>query len=65
MGIAVLLWQAFIFFTLVVSGRKRGWVAAFWVIWTLAQVFALPLSLLQFFTIWLGYTVAKPKVRYS
>jgi hypothetical protein len=61
MGVAVLAWQVFILFTLAVSGRKRAWVAAFWVVWTLLQVYALPLSVLQFFTIFVGYSLASPK----
>ena len=61
MGIAVIAWQLFIFFTIIVSSSKRGWVAAFWVIWTLVQVYTLPLSVLQFFTIILAYSLAKPK----
>ncbi len=62
MGIAVIGWQLFIFFTIFISGRKRGWVAAFWIIWTVAQVYALPLSVVQFFTIFMAYSLAKPKV---
>ncbi len=62
MSIAVIAWQIFIFFTLFISGRKRGWVAAFWVIWTLVQVYALPLSVIQFFTIFVGFSMAKPSV---
>lgn len=61
MGLVVLGWQVFIFFTIAISGKKAGWVSFFWVLWTLAQVFALPLSILQFFTIWLAYSLAKPK----
>lgn len=59
MGVAVLGWQVFILFTILISGARRGWVSAFWVLWTLAQVFALPLSVLQFFTIALGYSISK------
>lgn len=62
MGTAVIAWQFFIFFTIYISGRRRGWTAAFWVVWTLVQVFALPLSIIQFFTIFLAYSLAKPKV---
>ena len=59
MGIAVIVWQLFIIATLAMSGKKRGLVAAFWVIWTLAQVYALPLSILQFGSIWLGFSLAR------
>ncbi len=59
MGLAVIAWQVFIIFTLAISGRKRGFVATFWVIWTLAQVYALPLSILQFGSIWLGFILAR------
>lgn len=48
---AVLAWQALIFASIGLAGRWRGWVIAFWVAWTILQVFALPLSLLQFGTI--------------
>lgn len=65
MGIAVIGWQLFIFFTIFISGSKRGWVTAFWVIWTLVQVYALPLSIVQFFTIILAYSLAKPKPKYG
>jgi DNA helicase-4 len=61
MGIAVIAWQLFIIFTIFISGRSRGWVAVFWVIWTLVQVYALPLSVVQFVSIWLGYKLAKPR----
>lgn len=61
MGIAVIGWQLFIFFTIVISGKKCGWVAMFWVIWTIVQIYALPLSVVQLFTISLAYSLAKPK----
>lgn len=48
---AVLAWQALIFASIGLAGRWRGWVTAFWVAWTILQVFALPLSLIQFGTI--------------
>ncbi|HEV7271080.1 hypothetical protein [Pseudoxanthomonas sp.] len=48
---AVLAWQALIFASIGLTGRWRGWVIAFWVVWTIIQVVALPLSLLQFGTI--------------
>ena len=62
MSIAVVVWQVFIFLTLIISGKKRGWVATFWVIWTLVQVYALPLSIIQFITIAVGFLVAKPRI---
>lgn len=65
MGIAVIVWQIFIFFTIFISGHKRGWVAAFWVIWTLVQVYALPLSIVQFFTIFLAFSLAKPSHKHG
>lgn len=57
---AILGWQVFIFFTIAISGKKAGWASLFWIIWTLLQVFALPLSILQFFTFWLAYGITKP-----
>lgn len=63
MGIAVLVWQLIIFLTIYFCGRKRRWAAGFWVVWTLFQVYTLPLSFLQFFTIWLAYTMAGSKVK--
>lgn len=60
MSAAVIGWQIFIFVTIFISEGKRGWVAAFWVVWTLAQVYALPLSVIQFLTIYLGYKLAGP-----
>lgn len=63
MGVAVLVWQLIIFLTIFFSGRKRVWSAGFWVVWTLFQVYTMPLSVLQFFTIWLAYTLAAPKIR--
>lgn len=60
MGVAVIAWQFFILFTIIISGKKRGWATVFWVVWTLVQVYALPLSVIQFFTIWLAHSIAKP-----
>lgn len=60
MSVAVIGWQLFIFFTIFISGRNRGWVAAFWALWTLIQVYALPLSIIQFLTIFYGYKLAAP-----
>lgn len=51
MTTAVLIWQAIIFVSIAVAGRKRGWVVAFWIVWTMIQISALPLSVLQFGTI--------------
>ena len=58
MSIAIIGWQIFIFFTIVVSGRKAGWVSAFWVIWTIVQIYALPLSIIQIVTIFIAYSIA-------
>jgi len=58
MGMGILGWQLLILITIVVAGRSRGIAVIFWVIWTLVQVAALPLSILQFGTIWLGHTIA-------
>lgn len=55
MTIAVLAWQAIIFLSIALSGRYRGGVTAFWVVWTLVQVFALWLSVVQFGTIALAW----------
>lgn len=57
MEVAVLAWQAIIFFSIALSGRARGAVVAFWVIWTILQVFALWLSVVQFGTIWLAWSI--------
>lgn len=54
----ILGWQLFILITIVMAGRLRNGAVVFWVIWTMLQVFSLPLSLLQFGTIWLGHTIA-------
>ena len=62
MSIAVIVWQLFIFFTIFISGSKRGVVALFWVLWTLVQVYALPLSIIQFLTIYISYKLASPSV---
>lgn len=51
MSIAVLGWQVFIFLTIAFAGSGRGAVTAFWVVWTIIQVVALPLSIIQFLTI--------------
>jgi len=59
MGLGILGWQLLILITIVVSGRSRAIAVIFWVIWTLVQVAALPLSVLQFGTIWLGYVISK------
>lgn len=57
MTIAILVWQAIIFFSIALSGRRRGVVVAFWAVWTLLQVFALWLSVVQFGTIWLAWSI--------
>ena len=57
MTIAVLVWQAIIFLSIVLSGRSRGWVIAFWAVWTVVQVFAFGLSVVQFGTIWLAWSL--------
>jgi len=61
MTLAVIAWQIFIFATIAISGSKRGWVTFGWVIWTLFQVYTLPLSIVQFGTIYLAYQASKPK----
>jgi len=53
----VLAWQAIIFFSIALGGKKRDWIVGFWVVWTIFQVFALWLSLLQFGTIWLAWSI--------
>lgn len=53
----VLAWQAIIFVSIALGGRKRGWIVGFWVVWTLLQVFALWLSVIQFGTIWLAWSI--------
>lgn len=58
---AVLAWQAIILASIGLAGRWRWWVVAFWVVWTLIQVTALPLSVLQFATIGLGSWIFTPK----
>ena len=58
MGLGIFGWQLLILITIVVAGRSRGIAVNFWVIWTLVQVAGFPLSILQFGTIWLGYTIA-------
>lgn len=55
MTFAVLGWQLFIFFTIVISGKKAGWTSIFWIIWTFVQVYGLPLSVIQFITIYVAY----------
>lgn len=53
----ILAWQAIIFVSIALGGRKRGWIVGFWVVWTLLQVFALWLSVIQFGTIWLAWSI--------
>lgn len=57
MTIAVLIWQAIIFFSIALAGRARGWVVTFWILWTILQVFAFWLSVVQFGTIWLAWSL--------
>lgn len=56
---AVLGWQLLIFVSFLLGFRLWRGLAAFWMIWTLVQVAALPLSVLQFITIGLGVYVAR------
>lgn len=58
---AILAWQALIFASIMLAGRWRGWIIAFWIVWTLLQVAALPLSVLQFGTIAVGAWVFRAK----
>lgn len=58
MTIAIIGWQIFIFFTILVSGKKAGWMSLFWVVWTIVQVYGLPLSVIQFITIFVAYKIA-------
>lgn len=60
MTIAILLWQVLIFLTIYFS-NKRGLVSVFWIIWTIVQVAALPLSILQFITVYIGYQLSTGK----
>lgn len=53
----ILAWQAIIFVSIALGGRKRGWIVGFWVVWTLLQVFALWLSVIQFGTIWFAWSI--------
>jgi len=60
MSEAVLGWQVVIFLTILLSGRFHKSIVAFWVIWTIVQIFALWLSILQFITIFFAsYLAAK------
>ena len=61
MTLAILAWQALIFITILLAGRHRGWVTAFWVVWTAVQVVALPLSVLQFCTIVAAFLLARSR----
>lgn len=58
---AIIAWQTLIFASIAFAGRWRGWVIALWVVWTLLQVFALPLSLLQFGTIAVAASMFRAK----
>lgn len=59
----ILAWQAIIFFSIALGGRKRGWIVGFWVVWTIFQVFALWLSVVQFGTIGLAWLIFGHKRR--
>ncbi len=59
MSLAVLIWQLIILISIAFSGKKRIWIVAIWIIWTFVQINVLWLSFLQFFTIYLGYVLAK------
>jgi hypothetical protein len=40
------------------AGVELAGFPQFWVIWTLVQVYALPLSVIQFATIFIAYSIA-------
>ncbi|WP_396617305.1 hypothetical protein ACHZ97_08380 [Lysobacter soli] len=60
---AVLAWQIFIFASIGLAGRWRGWAIAFWGVWTIVQVGAIPLSILQFGTIALAAALFRSSAR--
>lgn len=51
MTLAILAWQLLIFASICMSRRWRTWMIAFWVVWTVFQVAAFSLSVIQFATI--------------
>lgn len=53
----ILIWQTIIFLSIAFGGRHRGWVVGFWMVWTILQVFALWLSVIQFGTILLAWSL--------
>ena len=55
----VLIWQTVIFLSIVLGGKRRGWIVGFWVVWTIIQVFALWLSVIQFGTILLAWSISE------
>ena len=59
----ILIWQAVVFTTIYLSGRRRWWASVAWIIWTFAQVYTLPLSVIQFGTIALGHWAAGSRDR--
>lgn len=59
MSVAILGWQVFIFVTIIISGRAAGYTAAFWVIWTIVQIYTLPMSIIQFGTISIAYFIRR------
>ena len=62
MTLAVIAWQIIIFVTIAFSGTKRGWITAAWTLWTFFQVVTLPLSIIQFATVFFAYQISKPSV---
>lgn len=60
MTLAILAWQLLIVITIVASGKRRGIASLLWSLWTLVQVSALPLSVLQFITIFITYKLTSP-----
>ncbi|EDL48243.1 DarT ssDNA thymidine ADP-ribosyltransferase family protein [Erythrobacter sp. SD-21] len=67
MTTAVLIFQAFVIFTIlvtrIVATDKLVLVSIAWTIFTLAMVFATPLVLLQLAVIWVTYSIVAPKHR--
>lgn len=60
MTFAILAWQLVIFFSICMARRWRAWMIAFWVVWTLLQVAAFSLSVIQFATIFAAIALSKP-----
>ncbi|MEO6081370.1 MAG: hypothetical protein ABIQ86_16615 [Steroidobacteraceae bacterium] len=59
MAEGVLIWQAVIFLSILFGGKRRGWIVGFWVVWTIFQIFALWLSVIQFGTILLAWSISE------